>query len=183
VKVEDGMMILRACRNAGIVIIIIGIPIVSFWMGGRFVQLQNISKEFLSEGTFSQIRFMLLCYHEQHGTFPPTTYRAKPDGPVHSWRVLLLPYIDMYTKELYSKYDFSEPWNSPKNLAITKSAEQYLGHFSLGNNEIANYLAIGEGDEWPSKKPLKSFLVIKGKDRFLVVEYPDSKILWMEPKY
>ncbi len=52
-----------------------------------------------------------------------------------------------------------------------------------GEGETTQYLAIGEGDEWPSRKPLRSRLVIKGKDRFLLVEYPDSNIHWMEPKY
>jgi hypothetical protein len=30
---------------------------------------------------------------------------------------------------------------------------------------------------------LNILLITEGKDRFLVVEYPDSDIHWMEPKY
>jgi hypothetical protein len=61
---------------------------------------------------------------------------------------------------------------------------QYFDYFSTdGGNDITNYLAIGDGDDWPSEKPLKSRLVTKGKDRFLVVEYPGSEVHWMEPKF
>ena len=60
----------------------------------------------------------------------------------------------------------------------------YFCYFSMGaDSDITNYLAIGDGDEWPSEKPLRSRLVTKGKDRFLVVENPDSDVHWMEPKY
>lgn len=177
------MRVPQARKIVKTIVFFIGIPALVFWMGGQFHELRNISEHFLSESRFSQIRCMLLTYHEQHGAFPSTKYQAIPDGPIHSWRVLLLPYIDMYTAKLYSKYDFSQPWNSPDNLEIAKAAERHLGHFSIDNPSIATYLAIGDGDEWPSGGPLKARLITKGEDRFLLVEYPDSKIRWTEPKY
>ena len=94
-----------------------------------------------------------------------------------------MPYADVDFKERFAKYDFSQEWNSPENL----KAVAEMGFFNYlrtdADNETANYLAIGDGDEWPSRKPLKSYLVTKGKDRFLLVEYPDSDIHWMEPRY
>jgi hypothetical protein len=51
------------------------------------------------------------------------------------------------------------------------------------DNGITNYLTISDGDEWPSGGALKSIVVIKGNDHFIVVESPDSQINWMEPKY
>ena len=121
----------RILKYTGSVVFVLGLSVLMLWMGGRFVELQNISRDYFSQCRFAQIESMILAYHEHNGAFPPTKYQAKPDGPIHSWRVLLLPYVDMYTKELYLKYDFSEPWNSTKNLAITKAAEEYMGHFSL----------------------------------------------------
>ena len=60
----------------------------------------------------------------------------------------------------------------------------YFTYFSMdGDSDITNYLAVGDGDDWPSERPLKSCLVIKGKDRFLVVEDPNSQVHWMEPRY
>jgi hypothetical protein len=181
------MRLLRVSRIAGSVVLVCGVPVLTFWMGATFVELRNISKESLCEEKFADLACVLRIYHDEHGASPPTKYRATPNGPIHSWRVLLLPYMDMYTKELYSKYNFSENWDSPKNMAVARSLPLWTQYFCKGvgmdGKDIANYLAIGEGDEWPSEKPLKACLITKGKDHFLLVEYPESTILWTEPKY
>lgn len=121
---------------------------------------------------------MLQNYHDEFDSFPPARYQPKAGGPVHSWRILLLHDTD---PELYSKYNFSEKWNSPRNLAIGESFQS--AYFRLNENNKATYLTIADGDEWPSDEPLNAFLVTKGADWFLVVEYPDSGVHWMEPKF
>src|SRR5712691_1116717 len=43
-------------------------------------------------------------YHDTYGTFPPA-FVLGPDGrPWHSWRVLILPYLEC--KPLYDEYHF-----------------------------------------------------------------------------
>ena len=57
-------------------------------------------------------------FHDTYGCFPPAAVIG-PDGkPWHSWRVLLLPFLDEMA--LYKQYDFSQPWDSPKNLAVAE---------------------------------------------------------------
>ena len=52
-------------------------------------------------------------YHDTHGSLPPA-YTVDENGrPLHSWRVLLLPYIEQ--KELYDKIRLDEPWDSEYN--------------------------------------------------------------------
>jgi hypothetical protein len=36
---------------------------------------------------------------------------------MHSWRVLILPYIEQ--KALYAQYDFNEPWDGPHNRLLS----------------------------------------------------------------
>lgn len=174
---------LRLLKIGMLLTCLVGLPTVAFWMGGRCNEAQDISKDYLSLSKFSQIEAMLLLYHEKHGTFPLTKYQTVPGGPMHSWRVLLVPHTARGFVERYAGYDFSQVWNSSNNLHAL-GGMPYFSYFKMdGGGDIANYLAIGDGDEWPSKKPLRSRMVIKGKDRFLLVEYPDSDIHWMEPKY
>ncbi len=104
-------------------------------------------------------------------------------GKSACWRVLLLPYIDVDTNEAYARYNFSEEWNSAGNLAVMQSLQSEARVFSMDENGVANYLAIGDGDEWPSKKPLKARVLTSGRDHFVLFEYPDSNIRWAEPKY
>ena len=57
-------------------------------------------------------------FHDTYGCFPPAAVIG-PDGkPWHSWRVLLLPFLEEMA--LYKQYDFSQPWDSPKNLAVAE---------------------------------------------------------------
>lgn len=55
----------------------------------------------------------LLAYERDHGALPPA-YTVDADGrPLHSWRTLILPYLDQ--EALYRTIDLSKPWNDPAN--------------------------------------------------------------------
>jgi hypothetical protein len=161
------------------------IAILSVSLARLLVERNETRAYYNSESRFSQLRSMLLAYYSEHGCFPPEKYRVTPNGPAHSWRVLLLPYIDGYTQNAFAKYDFSKEWNSPKNLAIIQSLRGYLGNFSLENydEDIANYQTISDTGEWPSKVPLKAYGIRMGKDRFILIENPESDVPWAEPKF
>jgi hypothetical protein len=47
---------------------------------------------------------------------PPAVIYGPDRKPWHSWRVLLLPYVEH--GELFNRYDFSQPWNGPKNIKL-----------------------------------------------------------------
>ncbi len=60
-----------------------------------------------------RITLAMLIYERDHGTLPPA-YTVDADGmPLHSWRVLLLPYLGH--EALYSKIRLDEPWDSRHN--------------------------------------------------------------------
>ena len=60
-----------------------------------------------------QIGLALLEYEEAHHALPPA-YTVDANGkPLHSWRTLILPYVEQY--ELYKKIDLSKPWDDPAN--------------------------------------------------------------------
>ena len=52
-------------------------------------------------------------YHYEHGHFPPA-YTVDEDGkPLHSWRVLILPWVEQ--NALYEQIRLDEPWDSEYN--------------------------------------------------------------------
>ncbi len=55
-------------------------------------------------------------FHDAHGCFPPAVVKGPDSKPWHSWRVLILPYLDQMP--LYDQYDFSQPWASDKNRKV-----------------------------------------------------------------
>ncbi|MFH1269123.1 MAG: DUF1559 domain-containing protein [Planctomycetota bacterium] len=63
-----------------------------------------------------QIGIAMLNYHDTYGSYPPAYIPDEKGQPKHSWRVLLLPFLEQQT--LYDQYDFDRPWDSPENAAL-----------------------------------------------------------------
>ena len=69
-----------------------------------------------SRNNLKHIALAFHNFHDVYGQFPPAVING-PDGtPWHSWRVLLLPYLDQ--GKLYNEYNFNEPWNGPGNKQL-----------------------------------------------------------------
>ena len=81
-------------------------------VAGRFAACQHRLRELAAA---------LQRYHEVNGCFPPAYITDENGKPMHSWRVLILPYLDY--DSLYKQYDFKEPWNGPKNKQFSESAQ------------------------------------------------------------
>lgn len=133
-----------------------------------------------------QIAIALANYHEAYKTFPPT-YLADNDGkPMHSWRVLLLPFFDDAAIEaLGKKYDFREPWNGPHNrLLADKMPIVYRCPSDVDNADKANYVAVvGESTAWPAAAARRIREIVDGTSTTIsVVEVVDSGISWLEPR-
>ena len=60
-----------------------------------------------------QIELALYNYHDDYGTLPPAYTTDENGKPLHSWRVLILPYIEHGA--LYDSIRLDEPWDSEYN--------------------------------------------------------------------
>ncbi len=137
-------------------------------------------------GHLCQIALALHNYHEANGCFPPA-YIADPEGrPKHSWRVLILPFIEQ--PGIYNAYNFAEPWNGPNNRQLARFKPfPYAcpnGHDYGGHSARTNYLAIvGPGTAFPGSKTTSIADVRDGTaETIMVAEVADSGIDWMEPR-
>jgi len=63
-----------------------------------------------------QIAFAILNYESEYKSLPPAYTVDSEGNRLHSWRTLLLPYLEQ--QELYSKIDFSKPWDDPSNAFL-----------------------------------------------------------------
>ncbi len=55
-------------------------------------------------------------YDSVHGRLPPAVVYGEDGTPLHSWRVLVLPYIEQ--ERLYKQFRLDEPWDSPHNTQL-----------------------------------------------------------------
>jgi len=92
----------------------------------------------------------LQAYHDHHGSLPPATFTDETTGNVHSWRVLLLPYLDQ--PAALESYRFDEPWDSPHNIDIAEKVSLVLTCPAARSNSApgtTSYVAVvGPGSAW-----------------------------------
>lgn len=68
-----------------------------------------------------QIALALHNYADDHDGRLPPAYTVDANGkPLHSWRTLLLPYLEQ--KALYETIDLSKPWDDPANQQARESS-------------------------------------------------------------
>ena len=100
-----------------------------------------------------QIGLALHAYHERYGVLPPA-YVADANGrPMHSWRVLLLPFLEQ--QSLYDWYDFREPWDGPHNIKLLNNTPScYICPSRLSYpTTVTSYVAItGPGTMFPAPR-------------------------------
>lgn len=133
-----------------------------------------------------QFGIALHNYHDEYKSFPPAFIADAEGKPMHSWRVLLLPFFEEAgLKELYRRYDFSEPWNGPSNSQLADkmpsvyrcpSAEKF-------DNEPSYLAVVGPETSWPNDKTMSLKKFRDGTSRTIaLVECVNSGINWLEPR-
>lgn len=130
-----------------------------------------------------QIALALHKYHDTYFTFPPA-YTVDGDGrPLHSWRTLILPYLDQ--QELYDTIDLSKPWNDPVNASARQTVVgAYKCPFVSSEEASTTYLAVVTSTS--ALRPIDSCRLEDIKDgasnTVLVAEVPLSEsVNWMAP--
>lgn len=98
----------------------------------------------------------LNAYAADYGVYPPpTTYAADGITPMHSWRVLILPYLGYQT--LYSQFDLDSGWDSITNQELVGStpAEYQSPAATIVSGTENNYFLItGPGTLFPASGSL-----------------------------
>jgi prepilin-type processing-associated H-X9-DG protein len=130
-----------------------------------------------------QIMLALHNYEEAHKALPPA-YTVDANGrPLHSWRTLILPYLEQ--ESLYQTIDLSKPWNDPANA---KALDTHLFVFrcpgSVGPRNTTTYLAIAgpNGCLIPKKSRRLAEITDAHDSTIMVIEAGDENAVpWMAP--
>jgi hypothetical protein len=141
------------------------------------------SREIKSSSNLDRIGLALELYRDKYGTYPPAYIADDHGKPKHSWRVLILPFLDY--DDVYRRYDFSQSWDSPVNRPLAADMpREFQSPFSSGHNNTTPYVAItGDGTAWPGATPTKpSQITGQPANTVLVIEAANSDVNWMEPR-
>jgi hypothetical protein len=124
-------------------------------------------------------------YEADYGCFPPA-YVADDDGkPMHSWRVLLLPYLGY--EHVHRLYNFDQPWDAPENMEVRflmpdeyacpadpDAAQQY---------ETSYMVLVGPRTVFPGSESVRRSAITDGvENTLMLVQTPACGVCWTEPR-
>lgn len=147
---------------------------------------REAARESQCRGHCCQLLVALHNYHDTYGSFPPAYVADAAGNPMHSWRTLLLPYLD--GMKLYNEYRFDEPWNSDHNRQVAaRLPHNYFRCPSCPNGSdprMTNYvLIVGPDTAFPGSGVTKLTDFTDGPgNTILFVEVGPSDIIWTEPR-
>jgi hypothetical protein len=108
---------------------------------------------------------------------------------MHSWRVLILPYLDAVGA--YEQYDMGQTWDSKTNRTIEAIGETLFAcpasHNESGsslNSTTTSFVAVtGHETAWPNRGTFAREEILDAPSgTILFVETANSGIHWMEPR-
>lgn len=142
------------------------------------------------------VALSLLYSQERNGQFPPAYTVDDQGNPLHSWRTLLLPFLDR--SDLLNRVALNQPWNSPSNrflaevpwLSYVCGIDPSVVKARMQNDDSApvlrnaNVLAIvGPGFVFQGSVPTKlQDITDPHEQTILFIDVPKSSIPWPEPR-
>lgn len=145
----------RRIVAAAICLLLIGCVIVAVLRYGSpaLSSMQTARLRAQNLRNIERIAAALNAYAADHGSYPPPQINA-PDGtPLHSWRVLILPYLG--EEDLFNQYDMNQPWDSPGNQTLAPQIPKVYrppGEPVIGF-EAGYSLVVGPGTLFPPALP------------------------------
>lgn len=138
-----------------------------------------------------QIAAAMVSYEMHYDCLPPPYIADGHGNRMHSWRVLILPYLG--EQNLYDQYRFDEPWNGPNNRKLHdqvvdpyRCPSDHAGRSSQSAADTSYVVITGPGTVFPGGRRKISIADVATGDgssnTLLVVEIRGSGIHWMEPR-
>ena len=173
-----------------LVIVIVGVLLALLVCGGILAALllpavqsaRQAAYRMNCQNNLKQIGFALHSYHDVHGTLPPAYIPDANGRPMHSWRVLILPYLEHGA--LFSQYDMNQPWDSPQNKALIDQMPEIFACPTADTppGKTTYQVIVGPQTMFPGAKGVKFNEVKDGMSQTIaVVESSDSPVTWTEP--
>lgn len=127
----------------------------------------------------------LLLHQSENGKLPPAFTVDSSKKPLHSWRVLILPYFQIKEySELYHKIRLDEPWDSEYNSQFHKMQPVVYRHPSYSEDEDRTFFTVtAQENKAFGQDGTERNLDELGPEKLNTVLVFESQILrnWMDP--
>jgi hypothetical protein len=162
----------------GITIILIGLFMPNMNRG------REAARRTQCKNNLKTIALALHNYHDVYEAFPPA-YTIDENGQrLHSWRTLILPWLEHSNR--YQKIDLSKPWNHPSNAEAFKTTPDLYRcpSFELPADSTTYLAVVGENACFHPTKPRAISEITDGtSNTLMVIEVPVKQAVpWMSPQ-
>ena len=131
-----------------------------------------------------QIGLAMHNYHETYRAFPPAFTVDEQGRPLHSWRVLLLPYLDQ--QHLANQIDTTQPWDSPTNARFHSQMPPVFACPSSAqpSTSVTHYVGVVGPNNCilSTGEPTKMGSIMDGLSNTIMVGETQTAVSWMEPR-
>lgn len=151
------------------------------FLAPALLNLKNQSQLSATETNLKLIAGAMQAYHDRWGSFPPAVTNGADGKPLHSWRVLLLPYLGR--DDLYTQYNFREPWNSPNNQVLLRQMPEVFSAGAVTQAGTTPFVVVtGDQTMFPLSTTTSRSDAAKGtQSTVLVVESAMNPVEWTSP--
>ncbi len=176
-KPRSGKALLNICMILVGILILIAL-LLPARRGGR-----EAARRTLCKSNLKQIELALFNYESTYHALPPA-YTVDAEGnALHSWRTLILPYLDQ--TQLYEKIDLSKPWNDPVNAeAFNTRVPVFQCPSTAHKDNNTTYMAVvGSNNCFLPSEPrqLSDITADRGETLMVIEVAPEQSVHWMSP--
>jgi Protein of unknown function (DUF1559) len=117
---------------------------------------------------------------KNEGKLPPPFTTDRLGNRLHSWRSLILPFLDL--EDVYDAIDFSQPWDAPRNRSAAERIPDVYRPPGTQSGRTRYSAIVGPQSLWPPTGGRRLTDVKSGTSYTIaVVEAPCSEVEWMKP--
>ncbi len=162
----------------GLILIIAGL-----YLASNIMRIRNSTEESKCESNLSSIGSAMYEYHNKYGCFPSSRTVRGNMKLEHSWRVLLLEFIDPKT---FNEYCFDDAWNSPSNQRLeNKMPSCYACPADIGGKQqhrASYFVAVGPNTVFSDLTTIHlDDITTPHSETVLILESTGYGVHWMQP--
>lgn len=149
-----------------------------------FARSRVIGQQYQCKQNLDRLMTAMHAYNDDHGHFPPAFTTDEDGRRLHSWRTLLLPYLDQ--KSLYQSIDLRKPWDDPANaLARGVTLKVFVCPAAELEPGLTTYKGlVGPTAFFPDDGSTRTTdNMVTSKTLAIVEVSPERAVHWMDPAH
>ena len=145
--------------------------------------VRETSRRLQCANHLKQIVLAIHGYESNHKALPPAYTVDALGKPLHSWRTLILPYLDQ--SELYNSINLAKPWNDPANVEAYNTRMRAFQCPSSGlPSNFTTYLAVVGKNcclDPTRPRPVSEITADLTETLMVIDAAPEQGVHWMSP--